>query len=305
MYSQDLIQQLFLAYSEKNLNTITTKIIELYKKNQFDSIREISKLVLGDQYPESEKISKSFSRLIMLFHPDKFKHYNSELTKAVNCNDIKKLDKLTGILLLNDIGNIKVVDNTIDEVEFASQYQWEGDEDGFDYFEDSDDQIDLSEDEETDYYKLDDEFNDQISNSFFSAVKRKYYGFMDVDLPTYYLEDIDNIEVAGYEIMNLDGIVYCKHVVILDLSDNQITDISELRTLELLEEINFSGNLITEIDVLSNLERLRVIDLSGNNITDISPLFGLRNLEYINLLGNNISYDQFEKLRENQVMVVY
>jgi Leucine-rich repeat (LRR) protein len=144
----------------------------------------------------------------------------------------------------------------------------------------------------------------EFGGTFYEAVKMRMYGNLSQELPSYYLEDFEDIEMAESYIEALDGIEHCKHVVFLDLSGNQITDISGLWSLDMLEELFLANNNIGYIDALSNLVNLREVDLSRNEIDDISPLLVLDKLEFVNLIGNNISDDQISSLRDRDVVVL-
>ncbi len=75
----------------------------------------------------------------------------------------------------------------------------------------------------------------------------------------------------------------------LDLSNNQITDISSLGSLTNLTELDLSFNQITDISFLSSLTNLTTLNLSINQITDISSLGSLTNLTELNLRWNQIT----------------
>jgi len=69
----------------------------------------------------------------------------------------------------------------------------------------------------------------------------------------------------------------------LDLSWNQISDISALRNLTNLKELDLSCNLIEDISPLNNLTNLEILFLIENQISDITPLKNLNNLWLLNL----------------------
>ena len=74
----------------------------------------------------------------------------------------------------------------------------------------------------------------------------------------------------------------------LILTNNQIEDISPLKSLTNLESIYLSSNGVTNIDVLAGLTKLNFLDLSNNTISDFSPICNL-NLTYLYLQHNNIN----------------
>lgn len=75
----------------------------------------------------------------------------------------------------------------------------------------------------------------------------------------------------------------------LDLSFNQISDISFLTKLTSLETLELNGNRIRDYSPLEKLTRLESIDLRGNKIDNISFLQKLRSLRVLYLSGNQIN----------------
>jgi Leucine-rich repeat (LRR) protein len=296
MTNNQLYKLLKVAYSETNLNLITAKIIELYKAKENDIIREIVSQVSEFHPIKEEKISKCFSQLIMLYHPDKGVTTRNEIDKTFASGNFDRLKGYSHILKIQDIDKIVVSKAYEIDEEFAPEYVWDEGASGYEYF--------TEEKQFTDSDTMD--YGDSIvDNSFFSAVKRKFYGFMDIDLPSHYLEDFEDIEMAEFEIDDLDGVRFCKHVKELILSNNYISDLSELQHLKLLEELYLANNQIGIIDPLIACKNLKNIDLSNNSIDDISTLFELNKLEYVNLIGNPVPTHQIKKLKSRDVIVVF
>src|SRR5690606_27526942 len=69
-----------------------------------------------------------------------------------------------------------------------------------------------------------------------------------------------------------------KKLIGLNLSENQISDLSFLSNLTSITHLNLSGNDISDITVLSYLIKLTYLNVEENNIKDISPLAELRQL---------------------------
>ncbi|MEX0987818.1 MAG: leucine-rich repeat domain-containing protein, partial [Bacteroidales bacterium] len=119
------------------------------------------------------------------------------------------------------------------------------------------------------------------------------------------LADMEIIEMAEYEIENLDGIEYCTYARIIDLSGNNLTNVTILSQLLRLEEVFLQNNQITYIDGLSELPFLRILDLSHNDVDDISSLFEVDTLEFLNIIGNRVPEWQLEKLSLDGVIIVH
>jgi len=289
---KDLYIKLKEAYSDKNLNRITANIIELYKTKQYDSIRRITAAIAGFIEIDDKNVSKCFSKLIMIYHPDKETYYNVEIEKCYHSGNHESLNQFSHIFLIQNMEEIPVSAAILDDIDYSPEYSWEEERESHGY----DTESDSFESEEDGYYEDD--------NTFFTALKKRIYGRINIDLPTYYLEDLDEIEMAECGIDSLEGAEFCIHAVNMDLSQNQITDISELWNLKHLEELYLSDNQIGFIDTLSNLAKLRILDLSNNLIDDLSPLFDLENLEYVNIVGNKVPRKQIEELEGKDVIVV-
>ena len=75
----------------------------------------------------------------------------------------------------------------------------------------------------------------------------------------------------------------------LDLSGNEITDISILGSLTNLTTLDLKCNEITDISILGSLTNLTTLDLKCNQITDISALRSLTNLTKLDLYDNQIT----------------
>jgi Leucine-rich repeat (LRR) protein len=295
MASKDLYTKLCEAYSDKNLNTITSKIIELYKSKQHQKLKGLLNAIGKYIDFQDENINKSFSKLIFMYHPDKGHQYRNEIDQIQKSGKTELLNEYAHIFLAEDIESLSVdADDDLD-IDYTPEYGFEEDSSEFDYYEGAYPQSDDLRDDLSDF-----DFDD----TFFGAMKRKYYGRLMVDMPSYYLEDLDEIEMTNYDIADLSGIEYCRQLVFLDLSDNCITDISDLKGLMLLEEIYLSNNEIGYIDIVSNLVKLRVLDISNNAIDDLTPLFELPDLEYVNLVGNRIPLEQIAFLKKKGVLVV-
>jgi Leucine-rich repeat (LRR) protein len=114
---------------------------------------------------------------------------------------------------------------------------------------------------------------------------------------------MEEFELSSADINDLDGIQFCVHAKNIDLSDNNIIDLSLLAGLRDIEELNLSYNKIGIIDELSNLTNLKNLYLADNPIDDISPLFVLEKLEYIDLSDNKIDPDQIKTLVEMGIEV--
>jgi len=284
---EQLYQKLVEAYSDTNLNSISSKLIQFYKHKNHEAIRSIAHKISKYVAIDEEKYAKCFSKLIMLYHPDKGELYRKELKMLYLHNNIKGLTSYSHILQLKNI-EYTFIAPILTNVDFQSEEVWE----------------DVSKEG---YYCYEEGTNptEEFEKSFYNEVKFRQYGDLSVNFPPYYLEDFEEFELSACEIEILDGIEHCKHTKIFDLSHNKITNIEEISSLIAIEELYLANNQIGYIDALSNLPNLKIIDLSHNQIDDIEPLLTLENLEYVNVIGNKVPDQQIKILRAKKNIVMH
>ena len=294
----ELHSKLKSSYTQKNLHIITTKIIDLYKNKQYDSIEEIMNVVSEHIKEAKEQQNKAFYRLMMIYHPDRISHYQSEIEKHFRTGNREQLLRYAHIFPVLELERKLKVEQPLSQgYREPEEYVWD---EGSEEFSEAE----IDGEDGTDQELFDDFDEPGKRRSFFSAFKQSVYGSRNIELPYYYLEELELLDMSGYEINDLDGVGHCIHMINLDLSNNNIDDITDLSSLLHLREIYLAGNNIGYIDALSYCTQLRIVDLSYNEITDISPLFELKELEYVNIIGNTIPSKQETLLKKKNVMVI-
>ena len=88
------------------------------------------------------------------------------------------------------------------------------------------------------------------------------------------LSTITEIQAAGLNITNLEGLEHCTSLQILNLTSNNIFSITPLENLTSLIFLELGDNNITNIEPISGLVLLEYLDLfgEGNEILDWGPL---------------------------------
>ena len=289
MTIKELQEKLQEAYTLRNLNNISLTLINLYKDQQYSILQKIAEIISDFIDIEISEDGKGFSKLIMLYHPDRVQNHINEINKLTEQNDFDGLLAYSHILKLERIEEIANSLNSYEDIDYSPVYDWDINFDGFRIINDNDTIKEVK--------------KSRKKYSFYDAIKIRQFGHTDIEFPSYYLEDMDEFELSSSDISDLDGAQFCIHAKTIDLSDNHITDLTPLIGLDLLEELNISDNKIGYIDVLSYLKNLKRVYLSNNDFEDISPLFELEKLEYADLSGNRISREQINKLVEMGVMV--
>jgi len=294
MTPSELHDKLREAYSGQNLNKITVTLINLYKDEQFGTLRQIAEMISESVEILIDAEGKYFSRLMMLYHPDRGDFHRNEIDRLAANNDYEGLLGYTHILTLSRIEEIAATLTSYEDIDYSPVYEWDVNLEGFTI-------INLGESGHTEQKRQ--RRAGKRGCTFYNAIKIRMYGKTTVGFPPHYLEDQEEFELSQSGINDLDGVQYCIHATTMDLSDNAISDISLLWGLKLLENLNLSDNRIEDIDSLANLRNLKTLNLSNNAIRDVSVLLNLNKLEYVELTGTRVSPDQIHELEETGIKV--
>jgi Leucine-rich repeat (LRR) protein len=294
---EELYKELDRAYSDENLNLITGKLILLYKNRNYGKIREIAGKVMSPAGAAGEKDAKVFSRLMMMYHPDRGAIIRQSIRQFYNSRDLENLNKHSHVLLLSDIDQITV--HEIDQdIDYYPEYIWGNDYEEGPFIDDPGLYTDL---DDPIFQGFEDFFTER---NVYNAIRFKGFGNIDKGFHSLYLRSLEEFDLANNGLESLDGIEYCIHARYLDFSNNNLSDISKLCYLNNIEELYLENNHISFIDALDNLINLRILDLSGNYINDITPLTELENLQFVNLIGNPVPASQIESLRAKGILVM-
>ncbi len=294
MKVRELYSKLLEAWSNQNLNKITVTLINLYKNQQYGTLKQIASMISETMDFAIDSEARYFPKLMMLYHPDRGDFHRNEISRLAAANDYDGLLTYSHILMLNRIEEIAVTLTSYEDIDYSPVYEWDFQADGFTIVNDQ---------TANDPEKTTRRSNIRTHVNFYDAVKIRMYGKTRIEFPTWYLENEEEFELSGSDINDLEGVQYCVHVKILDLSGNLINDLCPLWPLTLLEELNLADNRLEDIDTLSHLSNLRILDLSNNAIRDISPLMELGRLEYVDLSDTKVPAKQIAELEELGVTV--
>lgn len=98
-----------------------------------------------------------------------------------------------------------------------------------------------------------------------------------------YLETLD---VSENELTDISGLGVHPRLTFLNLQDNEITEISALSSYTTLRHVDLSRNAIRDIGDLAGNALLSHLWLSDNAIADVGPLRNLTSLDVVDLSGN-------------------
>jgi Leucine-rich repeat (LRR) protein len=295
MTIKELQKNLLEAYSVKNLNYIALTLINLQKNQQYSILRKIAEIISDFVQIEITDEGKGFSKLMMLYHPDRAGFHVKEINNLAEQGNFDKLLEYSHILKLQQIEEIANSLDSYEDIDYSPVYEWDTDVEGFSIIKDN-----------SSGTKTKTKTNSKARTyNFYDAIKIRQYGHTEIDFPTYYLEDFDEFELASCDIDDLDGVQFCVHAKRIDVSDNKIYDLLPLIGLTCIEELDLSDNKIHDIMILRSLVNLKSVNLSNNLIEDISPLLKLENLEYVDLSGNKVDLEKINELIELGVTVEY
>lgn len=99
---------------------------------------------------------------------------------------------------------------------------------------------------------------------------------------------ISQVTASDRKINSLAGLEHCISVQLIDLGKNEISDLTPLAGLKLLQSLSLNENKIESIEPLKDLEKIQLLDLSGNQIKDISPIAKMKNIRTVYLSNNQI-----------------
>jgi len=275
----------------ESLKELSLKLIEAYKSKDILKLRLFAESIHEDPPASDEGGSKLFLKLIKHFHPDRLNYFLNDVDDSLNRKDFEKL-RFYKNLLSTDLRVDKAYERLF---EFDPSEIYRYDEEDFGY---SVSDISLS-DFEDDLHEVEELFD------VIGAVKTAYLGNLDVSLEPEDMASMEGeLDLSDFNLYDLEGIQYCRHITGLNLSNNHISNISHIQHLHYLEELFISDNHIINITYLKGLSNLKILDLANNEIEDLSPLLDLENLEFVNLESNPIAdRSLIEELGERCVVV--
>ena len=82
----------------------------------------------------------------------------------------------------------------------------------------------------------------------------------------------------------------------MDLSHNQIADLSSVSNWSQLKQVDLSHNQISDLAPLSKSKQINQLNLSHNQIADLSVLSQLKSLQNLDLAHNQISFENLKSI---------
>jgi hypothetical protein len=102
------------------------------------------------------------------------------------------------------------------------------------------------------------------------------------------LRKISTLEAKGRGIKDLTGLEKCTNLLLLDLANNEISNLAPIKDLVELQSLTLSGNKIADITPLMSLNKLQYLDLTHNEVSALQPLSAMTRLSALYLAENKI-----------------
>jgi len=96
---------------------------------------------------------------------------------------------------------------------------------------------------------------------------------------------VHTVVCSGKGVQTLEGVQQLENLKNLNLSHNQISDLSPLSASS-LEVLYATNNEIADIQALAGMASLKEVSLRKNNLQDASPLYGLTALNRVYVQDN-------------------
>jgi internalin A len=103
------------------------------------------------------------------------------------------------------------------------------------------------------------------------------------------VQNISTITGKGKQIKSLAGLEKCVALAAVDLSNNEIEDLSPLKDLKNIQQLILPKNKIADLKPLEGLTGLQYLDLADNQIADLVPLAKLEKCYYLELSRNKVT----------------
>ncbi len=100
--------------------------------------------------------------------------------------------------------------------------------------------------------------------------------------------DISRVEAPRQKIHNLEGLQHCHSLMLVEFTDNVISDLTPLAELTKLQSVSLAGNHIADLSPLAKLTAIQLLDLSGNEVRNLDALRKMTNMRTLYLADNKL-----------------
>lgn len=150
-----------------------------------------------------------------------------------------------------------------------------------------------------------------LKNSLIEDAVREELDKPKGSLTEWEVSKIKKLDLSEMDLTDISDLKHFTGLEVLNLENNDLQYIGSLRYLKNLKELNLNSNSISNLEPLSELTKLKKLKLGSNTFSDISPLTYLTGLEELELsyLYDNIKdfspISFMSKLKKLQIRFTY
>jgi hypothetical protein len=123
MTIEELNAKLTEAYSDQNLNKITLTLLNFYKEEQYSALNKIAEIISDFVTIEISDEGKGFSKLMMLYHPDRGDFHRNAIAALTMKGDYDRLLDYSHILKLMHIEEIASNIDSLEDIDYSPVYE--------------------------------------------------------------------------------------------------------------------------------------------------------------------------------------
>jgi hypothetical protein len=94
------------------------------------------------------------------------------------------------------------------------------------------------------------------------------------------------------------GIDFMDDVVVVDLRETQVSDVTTLAGVKNLERLYLGGTQVSDLPPLAGWKNLEQLSFRDTQVSDLTPLAGLKNLRNLYLRDTPVSEEQVTRLQQ-------
>jgi len=114
------------------------------------------------------------------------------------------------------------------------------------------------------------------------------WGLNNIDILSELIQ-LEILNLSTNQIKDISGLKKLKRISNLNLTFNGIDHCNDLENMSNMLHLDVSDNYLTDLIFVQNMEKLKSLDARSNRIQDLNPLSRLTNLESLYLSSNKIS----------------
>ncbi|MCS6834150.1 MAG: leucine-rich repeat domain-containing protein, partial [Flammeovirgaceae bacterium] len=87
------------------------------------------------------------------------------------------------------------------------------------------------------------------------------------------------LDISDQRLTSLDELKFCTNLEVLNCDRNPVSDITPIFQLSKLRVLDLSGTLVEKLDGIASLKKLEILKIAGTKVKDLEPLAGVTTLK--------------------------